>query len=82
MKPIELSCVVLKHLGIPCSPCNGEIVVDESGNYWYSSGDGSYHKIGCGNPFKNEIPGQIVLIDNKIYTVNVDGRLALFDVSK
>ena len=81
MKPIKSSEILLKYMDLQNPrPGEGDVFVDESGAYWYYT-DGSYHKISNGSPFGNEIPGQLIIIDGKLYVITNDGQLVLCDVS-
>lgn len=85
MKPIKSSKLILNHLELtdgwyPRDPIVGEVCKDESGAYWYYAEDGSFHKISNGSPFGDEIPGQLIIIDDKLYTIMDDGELVLCDI--
>lgn len=80
MKPIKSSEVLLKYLDLENpQPGEGELLVDESGAYWLYM-DGSYHKISEGSPFGDAIPGQLIIIDDKLYVITNDGELVLCDI--
>lgn len=81
MKPIKSSEILLKYMDLQNPrPGEGELFVDESGAYWLYR-DGCYHKVSSGNPFKKEIPGQLIIINGQLYTIANDGQLILCDVS-
>ena len=80
MKPIKSSEILLKHMDLQNPrPGKGELFVDESGAYWLYN-DGCYHKVSSGNPFKKEVPGQLIFIDGRLYTIANDGQLILYDI--
>lgn len=85
MKPIKSSGAILSHTEMiarlyQCDPIVGEVCKDESGSYWYYAEDGSFHKISNGSPFGDEIPGQLIIIDDKLYVITNDGELILCDI--
>jgi len=85
MKPIKSSKLILNHLELtdswyPHDPVVGEVCKDESGAYWYYAEDGSFHKISNGSPFGDAIPGQLIIIDDKLYVITNDGELVLCDI--
>ena len=80
MKPIKSSEILLNYLDLQNPrPGEGELFVDESGAYWLYK-DGVCHKISSGNPFGNETPGQLIIIDNKLYAVTTDRQLVLCNI--
>lgn len=82
MKPIESFKVLLKYMDLQnprADEDEGQLLVDESGAYWLYS-DGCYHRVTNENPFKNEIPGQLIFINGKLYMIANDGQLILYGI--